>query len=72
MSRSTIRLPDEKHQRLKALSRHRGASMNRLISDVITLFLAESDAEVRFQIRARRGHDNGVRGIALLRRAKDE
>ena len=41
MSALTIRLPDDKYQRLKALSRHRGTSMNRLMDEMATLLLAE-------------------------------
>ena len=44
MSALTIRLPDDKYQRLKALSRHRGTSMNRLMDEMATLLLAEAAA----------------------------
>ena len=36
MSALTVRLPDDKHLRLKALARDRGTSVNRLIEDMTT------------------------------------
>lgn len=48
MSALTIRLPDDKYQRLKALSRQRRTSVNKLIDEMTTLMLAEFDAETRF------------------------
>lgn len=42
MSALTIRLPDDKHERLKALSKRRGTSVNRLIDEMATLLLAEA------------------------------
>ena len=52
MAALTVRLPDEKHRRLKALAKSRGASLNRLIDEMTTLMLAEFDAETRFRIRS--------------------
>ncbi|MGH6610691.1 MAG: hypothetical protein ACRECQ_10575, partial [Burkholderiaceae bacterium] len=69
MSALTIRLPDDKHQRLRELSRRRGTSVNRLIDEMATLMLAEFDAETRFLLRAKRGRSRTVRGLDLLRRA---
>jgi predicted transcriptional regulator len=70
MSALTIRLSDDKYERLKALSKRRGTSVNRLIDEMATLLLAEFDAEARFQIRAERGRGQTVRGIELLRKAR--
>lgn len=70
MSALTIRLPDDKYQRLKELSRHRHTSVNRLIDEMATLMLAEFDAETRFLLRAERGRDKVARGIDLLGKAK--
>jgi hypothetical protein len=72
MSRLTIRLPDDKYECLKALSKRRGTSLSRLIDEMATLLLAESDAEARFQMRAERGRDKTARGMALLRKARGE
>ncbi len=48
MSALTLRLPDDKHHRLKVLARRRGTSLNRLMEEMATLMLAEFDAETRF------------------------
>lgn len=71
MSALTIRLPDDKYQRLKALSRHRGTSVNRLMDEMATLLLAEFDMETRFALRAARGAHQQARGVALLEKAAD-
>lgn len=72
MSALTIRLPDDKHQRLKELSRRRHTSINRLIDEMTTIMLAEFDAETRFQLRAERGQGKQDRGVDLLRKAKGD
>lgn len=67
MTALTLRLPEDKHRRLKALARQRGVSINRLLDEAATLLLAEFDAETRFQLRAERGQGRGVeRGLALI------
>ena len=70
MSALTIRMPDEKYQRLKALSRRRRTSVNQLIDEMATLLLAEADAETHFQLRAQRGAGRQDRGLALLEKAR--
>lgn len=55
MGTLTIRLPDDKHDRLRELARHRQVSMNKLFEDLSTTVLAEFDAETRFRARAARG-----------------
>ena len=69
MTALTVRLPDEKHRRLKALAKSRGTPLNRLIDEMTTLMLAEFDAETRFQLRAQRGTGKASRGLALLKKA---
>lgn len=69
MSALTVRLPDDKHNRLRALAQSRGTTVNRLIDEMTTLMLAEFDAETRFQVRAARGAGQAEEGIALLRKA---
>ena len=69
MSTLTVRLPDEKHKRLKALAKSRGTPLNRLIDDMTTLMLAEFDAETRFQILSARGKGNERLGLELLDKA---
>jgi predicted DNA-binding protein len=70
MSALTIRMPDDKYQRLKALSRRRRTSVNQLIDEMATLLLAESDAETHFLLRAQRGQGQQARGLQLLEKAK--
>ena len=69
MAALTVRLPDEKHLRLKALARSRGTPLNRLIDEMTTLMLAEFDAETRFRLRAGQGAGKVNRGLALLKKA---
>lgn len=69
MSALTLRLLDEKHNRLKTLARQRGTSVNRLMEEMVTLMLAEFDAETRFAVRAARGRGRKKRGLALLDKA---
>ena len=68
MTALTVRLPDEKHRRLKALAKSRGTPLNRLIDEVTTLMLAEFDAETRFRLRAKRGAGKTELGLALLKK----
>ena len=46
MSTMTIRLPDDKHLRLKKLAKSRHLSINKLIEELATLVLSAHDAEV--------------------------
>jgi predicted transcriptional regulator len=66
MSTLTIRLPDDKHERLKALAKAHSVSMNKLIDELATVALANHDARLRFEARAARG-DPG-KALALLDR----
>ncbi len=72
MSALTLRLPDDKHERLRALAQSRGTSVNRLLDEVTTLLLAEFDAETRFRLRTMRGAGQSERGLALLDKAARE
>ncbi|MCZ8195592.1 MAG: toxin-antitoxin system HicB family antitoxin [Hyphomonadaceae bacterium] len=64
MSVLTIRLPDDQHERLKALAAHRNISMNKLVEELANRAVTEFDIEVRFRARATRG--NPTIGLALL------
>jgi len=64
MSTLTIRLPDEKHERLKALARANAVSVNKLMDELATVALANYDARIRFETRSARG--NTKRALALL------
>jgi len=64
MATLTIRLPDDKHERLKELARRRNISVNKLIEELSTIALAEFDAETRFRAMAAKGSQEA--GLALL------
>lgn len=64
MSTLTIRLPDHKRERIKALAKANSISVNRLIDELATVALANFDARIRFEMRAARG--NPKRALALL------
>jgi predicted transcriptional regulator len=64
MSTLTIRLPDEKHARLRELAKHRDMSVNKFIEELATISLAEFDAENRFRALAARG--SAKKGLAIL------
>lgn len=69
MSALIIRLPQEKRERLKQVAKSRNISMNKLIDEMATLVIVESDAETRFRLRAARGRGRVERGLALLAKA---
>ncbi|MDR9778488.1 toxin-antitoxin system HicB family antitoxin [Rhizobium hidalgonense] len=64
MSTLTIRLPEEKHQRLKALAQSKNISVNKLIDELATVVLVEHDTKNRFL--ARSGRATAQDGLALL------
>ena len=66
MSTLTIRLPDDKHERLKALAGKRKISVNKLIDELATVALANHDARLRFDARVRKG--SAKRALAILER----
>ena len=64
-----IRLPEEKKQRLQQLAKARNVSVNRMVDEMVTLLIADYDAETRFQLRASRGLGQEQRGRELLAKA---
>ncbi|NER48126.1 MAG: toxin-antitoxin system HicB family antitoxin [Symploca sp. SIO1A3] len=66
MATLTIRLPDDKHSRLKALATARGISLNKLMEEFSTIALAEFDAYTRFQALAAKGDPE--EGLKILSR----
>ncbi|MBE9044673.1 toxin-antitoxin system HicB family antitoxin [Pleurocapsales cyanobacterium LEGE 10410] len=50
-----LRIPDEKHQRLRELAKSRNISVNKLLEELTTMALTEYDIETRFKLRASRG-----------------
>jgi predicted transcriptional regulator len=66
MSTLTIRIPDDKHERLRQLAKHRDMSVNKLVEELATISIAEFDAETRFRALAARG--SVEKGLAILDR----
>lgn len=66
MATLTIRLPDDKHFRLKALAESRGISINKLMEELSTFAIAEFDAQTRFQTLAMQG--DVAQGLEVLDR----
>lgn len=71
MATLTIRLPDDKHERLRQLAERRNVSMNKLIEELSTVALAELDAKTRFRARAALGsREMGLRLLDELDRSE--
>ena len=66
MTTLTIRLPEDKHERLKALAHSRRMSVNKLIDELATVALANHDALLRFRALAAEGGPQ--RALELLER----
>ncbi len=64
MATLTIRIPSDKHSRLKQLAKYRHISVNKLIDELSTQAIAEFDSETRFRALAARGDIN--EGLAIL------
>jgi predicted transcriptional regulator len=64
MATLTIRLSDDKHERLRRLAERREISMNKLMDELATVALVEFDAETRFRARAALG--SPAEGLRLL------
>lgn len=56
MSALTIRLPDDKLERLKALARSNSIRIHKLMDELANVALAHFDARVRLETRATRGN----------------
>jgi len=64
MGTLTVRLPDDKHNRLKTLAAHKKISINKLMEELSTQAIAEFDTEVRFRALAASGKPE--KGLQLL------
>lgn len=64
MSVVTLRLPEDQHQRLKAMAKARGISLNKLFEQLTSQALTENDIELRYRRMAASG--SMERGLALL------
>jgi plasmid stability protein len=60
----TVRMPDDRHAKLKALAARKGVSVNKMIEELTTVALVEFDTHNRFKARAARG--SAVRGLEIL------
>ncbi len=69
MATITIRMPDDRGERLKQLAAHRGISVNKLIEEWTIMGITEFDAESRFRARAASGsREHGLSMLAELDR----
>ena len=67
MATLTVRIPDDKHNRLKSLAQHRHVSVNKLIEEFSTQALAEFDSEARFRALVASGNiDEGLKLLDKL------
>nr|VFK64625.1 MAG: HicB family protein [Candidatus Kentron sp. TUN] len=66
MATLTIRLPDDKHMRLKVLASHKRISLNKLMEELSTQAIAEFDVETRFRAMAAKG--SIAKGLDILDR----
>ncbi len=67
MATLTIRLPDDKHARLKELAVTRGLSVNKLVEELSTIAIAEFDIYVRFKAMAvSSSREEGLKLLAKL------
>ncbi len=64
MAKLIIRLPDDKHDRLKSLSKRKKTSVNELIEEFSTQAIAEFGAETRFRALAAGGSKE--KGLVVL------
>ncbi len=64
MATLTIRIPDDKHNRLKDLAEYRHISVNKLVDELSTQAIAEFDSEIRFRAFAANGNIN--EGLEIL------
>jgi hypothetical protein len=65
-----LRIPDEKHQRLKELAKSKNMSVNKLLEELATIALTEYDLETRFKIRANRGSTE--KALEVLEKLKQD
>ena len=64
MATLKIRLPDDKHERLRELGKSKGISVDKLVEELSPIALAEFDACTRFKAMVMTG--NLSEGLKLL------
>jgi hypothetical protein len=65
MATLTIRMPEDRVERLKILARSRNLSVNKMFEEWASMAIAEFDAKASFMARAARG--SRERGLAAIR-----
>ncbi len=68
MATLTIRLPDDKHLRLKKLAESQGLSINKLIEELLAIALVEFDTHTRFKLLAAKG--DRKEGLKILEKVR--
>lgn len=69
MATLTIRMPEDKVQRLKAMAKSRGLSVNKLIEELTNLSIGQFDAQASFLARAARG--SRERGLDFIQKMNE-
>ena len=64
MATLTVQLPDEKHSRLLRRPRARHVTLDRLLEEVSSAVIADSEAQAHFAARAKRG--SPAQGLKIL------
>jgi hypothetical protein len=64
MATITIRVPNDRHERLRQLAKYRGISVNKLMEEFSTIGLAQFDAQLRLRALASKGLPR--RALAVL------
>jgi predicted transcriptional regulator len=64
----TVRMPDDRHSRLKELAASQSVSVNKMIEELTTVALVEFDTHNRFKARAARG--SAARGLEIQGRTR--
>lgn len=70
MSTLHLRIPLEKHQRLKELAKAKNISVKKLMEELATMALAKYDLETRFKVRASRGSTD--KALEVLEKLKED
>ena len=71
MSVLTIRLTEEKHERLKQLAKFRNISLNKLMDELSTIALAEFHTDNHYRYRVGAESSNREEALKILDRLND-
>ena len=64
MGTVTLRLPDDKHERLRLLAKQRHMSVNKLMDELATIAIVQFDSETHFKAQVAKG--DITKGVAVL------